>query len=139
MIKSPLTSRRDVLKSALGSLIGAGVFAGGPSRPAAASEPSFRKIPAVPGRLDVQLRRRQKVGDSLQAIEESVDWEASETAIIVCDMWADHPCKMAALRVDRMAPRMNRVLSLARDQGVDRKSTRLNSSHTDISRMPSSA
>ena len=31
------------------------------------------------------------------------------------------------------------VLSLFRQQGRDRKSTRLNSSHTDISRMPSSA
>jgi nicotinamidase-related amidase len=51
-------------------------------------------------------------------IEETVTWEASETAIIICDMWADHPCKMAAVRVARIAPRMNEVVSLARDQGV---------------------
>jgi len=33
-------------------------------------------------------------------------------------MWADHPCKLAAQRVDRMAPKMNQVVSQARDQGV---------------------
>ena len=33
-------------------------------------------------------------------------------------MWADHPCQLAAMRVARMAPRMNEVVSLARDQGV---------------------
>ncbi|MBP85932.1 MAG: hypothetical protein CMJ64_04315 [Planctomycetaceae bacterium] len=51
-------------------------------------------------------------------IEETVEWNASDTAIIICDMWADHPCKLAAMRVARMAPRMNEVISLARDQGV---------------------
>ncbi len=118
MTESSRTSRRDALKTALGSLIGAGVFAGGRSGLFAADELSSRKIPAVPGRLGVRLRRRRKVGDAVQAIEESAAWEASETAIIVCDMWAEHPCKMAELRVGRMAPRMNEVLSLARDQGV---------------------
>jgi nicotinamidase-related amidase len=51
-------------------------------------------------------------------IEETVQWNASETAIIICDMWADHPCQLAAIRVARMAPRMNEVISLARDHGV---------------------
>ena len=51
-------------------------------------------------------------------IEETVEWDASETAIIICDMWADHPCKLAAMRVARMAPRINKVISLARDHGV---------------------
>ena len=32
-----------------------------------------------------------------------------------------------------------KALTEYRDMGIDRKSTRLNSSHTDISRMPSSA
>ncbi len=118
MIESPLASRRDMLKTALGSLVSAGVFAEGRTGLFAADGPSSRTIPAVPGKLDVRLRRRRKVGNAVQVIEETVEWEASETAIIVCDMWAEHPCKMAELRVGRMAPRMNRVLSLARDQGV---------------------
>lgn len=110
-----VVSRRDSLKTVLWSAAGL-ILA--PSRMAAAAESSARKIPAVPGKLDVRLRRRKLVGDAVQVIDETAEWNASETAIIVCDMWADHPCKMAALRVDRMAPRMNRVLSLARDHGV---------------------
>jgi len=48
----------------------------------------------------------------------TVDWNASETAIIICDMWSDHPCKMAAQRVDEMAPRMNATITKARDHGA---------------------
>ncbi len=84
----------------------------------AAEEQSTRTIPAVPGLLAVDWRRREKDGDAFRVIEETVEWNASETAIIICDMWADHPCKLAAMRVARMAPRMNEVISLARDQGV---------------------
>ncbi|MBC8351882.1 MAG: hypothetical protein H8E66_07825 [Planctomycetes bacterium] len=68
--------------------------------------------------LAIDWRRREQVGDEFRLIEETVEWNASETAIIICDMWADHPCKLAAMRVARMAPRMNEVISLARDQGV---------------------
>ncbi|MDA1016532.1 MAG: hypothetical protein O3A00_19010, partial [Planctomycetota bacterium] len=50
--------------------------------------------------------------------EETVEWQARETAVIVCDMWAEHPCKLAEARVAQMAPRMNEILSLARDHGV---------------------
>lgn len=84
----------------------------------AAEQESGRTIPAVPGKLAMEWRRREKAGDGFRVIEETVEWNASETAIIICDMWADHPCKLAAMRVDRIAPRMNKVVSLARDQGV---------------------
>ncbi|MBI1322479.1 isochorismatase family protein [bacterium] len=77
------------------------------------------EIPKVPGVLAVNLKRRRKVTGGPVIVEETVGkWKASETAIIICDMWADHPCAMAAHRVDRMAPRMNEVISLARDLGV---------------------
>ncbi|WP_417381000.1 protein-signal peptide and transmembrane prediction [Gimesia sp.] len=78
---------------------------------------SSRSIPAVPGKLSVTLRKRSKEKDAAAKTEQT-EWNASETAIIICDMWADHPCKLAAQRVDRMAPRMNEVISKARDQGV---------------------
>jgi nicotinamidase-related amidase len=84
----------------------------------AAEKQSTRTIPAVPGKLAIAWRRREKDDDGFRAIEETVEWNASETAIIICDMWADHPCKLAANRVARMAPRMNEVISLARDHGV---------------------
>jgi len=83
-----------------------------------AEEQPTRTIPAVPGLLAIDWRRREQDGDGFRVIEETVEWKASETAIIICDMWADHPCKLAAMRVARMAPRMNEVISLARDQGV---------------------
>ncbi len=83
-----------------------------------AEEQPRRTVPATPGLLAIDWRRREQVGDEFRLIEETVEWNASETAIIICDMWADHPCKLAAMRVARMAPRMNEVISLARDQGV---------------------
>ncbi len=84
----------------------------------AAENKSSRTIPKVPGDLSIEWRRREKSDDGFKVINETVSWKASETAIIICDMWADHPCKMAAMRVNRMAPKMNEVVSLARDQGV---------------------
>jgi len=41
-----------------------------------------------------------------------------ETAIVVCDMWNEHWCKGATSRVAEMAPRMNQVISKAREQCV---------------------
>ncbi len=43
---------------------------------------------------------------------------ASQTAIIVCDMWDNHWSRGAAERVDAMAPIMNDVLTIARHKGV---------------------
>lgn len=84
----------------------------------AAKETPTHRIPKVPGEFAIDWRRREKSGDDFRVIHETVPWKASETAIIICDMWADHPCKMAAMRVNRMAPKMNEVVSLARDQGA---------------------
>ena len=50
--------------------------------------------------------------------ERMAEWQVAETAIIVCDMWNDHHCKIAAQRVGVLAPRMNAVLTAARDRGV---------------------
>ena len=38
---------------------------------------------------------RKETVTAFRVIEETVEWNASETAIIICDMWADHPCKLA--------------------------------------------
>ena len=83
------------------------------------SKPPAAEIPRTPGLLSLNLRRRRKAGTGATLLAESTEkWAASETAIIICDMWADHPCAMAAHRVDRMAPHMNEVISQARDLGV---------------------
>jgi hypothetical protein len=75
----------------------------------------------VPGKLRLNVRERRedpKGSGRLKVIERAVDWEVGETAVIVCDMWDDHHCKIAAQRVGILVPRMNQVLSAARDRGV---------------------
>jgi nicotinamidase-related amidase len=109
-----IVTRRDVLiaaSQAAGVLACSGICRGDEKK-------SPRTIPAVPGQMAIDWRRRVKAGDKFRSVTETVEWKASETAIIICDMWADHPCKLAAMRVARMAPRMNKVISLARDHGV---------------------
>jgi nicotinamidase-related amidase len=54
----------------------------------------------------------------VRSIEGVSDWAAKDTAIIICDMWSDHPCKSAAARVAAMAPRMATAVAAARDAGV---------------------
>ena len=48
----------------------------------------------------------------------TVAWNASETAIIICDMWSDQPCELTAHRVDVIAPRVNDTVTKARDHGA---------------------
>ncbi|MBC7818964.1 MAG: isochorismatase family protein [Planctomycetaceae bacterium] len=78
--------------------------------------------PKVPGTLRLYSRyRRESTTDgrvTLNVIDRAMDWQVSETAIVVCDMWDNHHCKIAAQRVGVMAPRMNHVLTAARDRGV---------------------
>jgi nicotinamidase-related amidase len=77
--------------------------------------------PKVPGKLRLNLRQRRedpKGSRQFKVVARTVDWDVAETAIIVCDMWDDHHCKIAAQRVGVMVPRMNQVLTAARDRGV---------------------
>jgi len=53
-----------------------------------------------------------------QTLENSVEWDARRSAIVVCDMWDQHWCPDATERVGEMAPRMNEVLKAARVKGV---------------------
>ncbi len=72
--------------------------------------------PSVPGVLQLQLRSRDK--ETGEAVVQQAEWEARQTAIIICDMWDDHYCQSAAQRVSVMAPRMNEVITAARNHGV---------------------
>lgn len=74
--------------------------------------------PADSGVLIMKVRRREGEGDGTRVVEETLTWKAAETAIILCDMWADHPCRLAAERVAEMAPRMNEVVTAARERGI---------------------
>lgn len=90
--------------------------------PAAADEVAVR--PVVPGTLVVKLQRRIDLvpnsgqASQTQTVVEQQEWQAAETAIIICDMWDNHYCQSAAQRVKEMTPRMNAVLTAARNHGV---------------------
>ena len=77
--------------------------------------------PKVPGQFVLRQRNRTEAtkgsGEWKEQSQDAV-WNASETAIIICDMWDDHYCKLAAERVAEMAPRMNAVLTAARNHGA---------------------
>jgi nicotinamidase-related amidase len=77
--------------------------------------------PKLAGTLSVQVRQRHEdpPGSGKFKVAEAVArWKVSATAIIICDMWDDHYCKLAAQRVGVMVPKMNRVVSEARGNGV---------------------
>lgn len=90
-----------------------------PPAPAAAAAPEWSlHRPKVAGTLRLRLRERRAEGEAVRVVERTADWEAAETAVIVCDMWDDIYCRAAARRIGVMVPRMNAVLSAARDHGV---------------------
>ena len=71
--------------------------------------------------LGLHLRSQQEVrakSGEYRSVTKTQEWEAKETAIVVCDMWDAHTCPNAATRVAQMAPRMNEVLKAARARGV---------------------
>ncbi len=86
---------------------------------AVAQEVSVR--PLVPGEFAVKLQRRVESapgGKEFRVVVDEKRWKVSETAIIVCDMWDNHYCQSAAQRVKLMVPRMNGVLTAARNHGA---------------------
>src|SRR5436190_22042637 len=50
--------------------------------------------------------------------EKKAEWQARETALIICDMWDDHWCNSAARRVAEMAGSLNEAVKQARAKGV---------------------
>lgn len=109
--------RTTILVTAVALLVGS-------CSPAFAADPPPTVItnrPKVPGVLRLHVRERREDpagGGKVSVVERTVDWSVAETAIIVCDMWDDHHCKLAAQRVGVLAPKMNAVLTAARDRGV---------------------
>ena len=75
--------------------------------------------PAVPA-FDLLLRSRASAPGKrpVPATENLATWSASDTAIIVCDMWDHHWCKSAEARVGELAGPMNEMLKAARAKGA---------------------
>lgn len=87
--------------------------------PRAKPDPVIKR-PRVAGEFELHLRDRptRENGEPRQVRQQIDRWKASETAIIVIDMWDDHYCKLSAQRVGVMVPKMNAVLNAARSHGV---------------------
>jgi len=71
--------------------------------------------------LKLELRRMTPTDEGKSQWNQAtnrVTWEASATAVVICDMWDKHWCKGATARVAEMAPRMNRVIEELRRRGV---------------------
>jgi len=69
--------------------------------------------------LNARSRVESEPGSrKFQVVQQKTKWNGKQTAIVVCDMWAEHWCKGATRRVAEMAPRMNDVITKARKQGV---------------------
>jgi nicotinamidase-related amidase len=77
--------------------------------------------PVAGDTLKVDLRKRvasSAAPERGHIVCEKQQWNTSETAIIICDMWNQHWCQGATRRVAELAPVMNQVVSTARDKGV---------------------
>lgn len=69
--------------------------------------------------FDVNKRTRWKDDDGWVRIEwQAAQWPATKTAVIVCDMWDSHHCLNAVRRVKQLAPRIDELLRVARQQGA---------------------
>lgn len=70
-------------------------------------------------RVALQKRVPAEAGETQYiTTTEAQQWNPSQTAIIICDMWDKHWCKDATTRVNELAPRINGVISIARSEGV---------------------
>ena len=72
---------------------------------------------AEKGSFDITKRALAPTSEEnirFQPVYTNEDWKASETAVIVCDMWDLHHCLNATRRGAELAPRMNQFLKNAR-------------------------
>jgi type 1 glutamine amidotransferase/nicotinamidase-related amidase len=52
-----------------------------------------------------------------EVVERPIEWDARQTAVIICDLWDKHWCASATRRVGEMAPRINDFVTAIRDRG----------------------
>jgi len=68
-------------------------------------------------RLRYQKQTDEEAGNFQRLLREE-NWNASETAVIVCDVWDLHHCLNAVRRLEEFGPRLNEVLIEARRRGA---------------------
>ncbi|QDU96481.1 isochorismatase family protein [Lignipirellula cremea] len=75
----------------------------------------------VAGEFALQLRSQQETepeSGRYHRLTESQNWDAAETAVIVCDVWDYHHCLNAVRRVNEFGPRLNKLVQEARRRGA---------------------
>src|SRR5438132_820637 len=60
--------------------------------------------------------QRQKEGTFI-VNERRVEWDANQTAVVICDMWDKHWCEGATRRGGEIAPRINELAKAVRARG----------------------
>src|SRR5437773_631745 len=101
------------MKYMLIALLTLSACAAEPARPMAdGSFDSRRSALAQDGDGAFKLRAR-RLHD-----EKVVEWKASETAVIICDMWDAHWCKSATRRCGELAPKIDAFVKAARAKGA---------------------
>jgi nicotinamidase-related amidase len=73
--------------------------------------------------LRLHLRRQELARDEgghayWQVVTQTESRPAGEVAIVICDVWDSHWSRGAAERVDALAPRIDAVISAARERGA---------------------
>jgi type 1 glutamine amidotransferase/nicotinamidase-related amidase len=69
-------------------------------------------------KLEARVREAKAPEAKYQVSNQKLNWDPAKTAVVVCDMWNQHWCRGATSRVAEMAPRMNEVITAARQQGI---------------------
>ena len=72
----------------------------------------------APGAQEQTLRVLARSRRHGLALEKAQLWKASETAIVICDMWNGHYCQSSVRRINVMVPHMNAAIGAARSLGV---------------------
>jgi type 1 glutamine amidotransferase/nicotinamidase-related amidase len=85
----------------------------------AQAEPT--QVTPTENRLFLNARRRLETSEAsadFVLVNNRLQWDPSQTAVIICDMWDRHWCKGATCRVAEMAPPMNQFIEKARAKGM---------------------
>lgn len=71
--------------------------------------------------LDLQLRYQEPVAEGAKRfhrLSRAEQWQPSETALIICDMWDAHHCVNAVRREAEIAPRIDALANALRGRGA---------------------
>lgn len=77
-----------------------------------------KKESATDGIIQFTGRSMVHSGEDWKVGNNTLNWKAEETAMIICDMWDDHWCRSMASRTAEMAPKIDELAQLARENGV---------------------